>query len=158
MLQQADVVGQPQLADDEPEPPVPAGLGTLSASLTAVAEFLCIDPDLLAAAADSSAQATADEPTAAQLRSWVTVYSPSARGRTTRAATRTHPTPRSRPTSLAGLAVRPESRMTRYSISRSRRFPGRDLWGLFCYYRRRRDPHYSKTTDSSTTNTGHSCW
>jgi hypothetical protein len=61
-----------ELADEEPEPPVPAGLGTLGASLTAVAEFLCIDPDLLAASADGSAQAAADEPTAAQLRSWVT--------------------------------------------------------------------------------------
>ncbi|MFJ8581726.1 hypothetical protein [Micromonospora sp. NPDC093277] len=60
-----------ELDDDEPEPPVPAGLGTLDASLTAVAEFLCIDPDLIAAAAAASAQ-TAVEPTAAQLRSWVT--------------------------------------------------------------------------------------
>jgi hypothetical protein len=60
-----------ELADVEPEPLVPAGLGTLSASLTAVAEFLCIDPDLLAAAAAGSAQAAADEPTAAQLRTWV---------------------------------------------------------------------------------------
>jgi hypothetical protein len=59
-----------ELADDEPEPPVPAGLGTLDAPLTAVAGFLCIDPDLLAAAAAGSAQAAA-EPTAAQLRSWV---------------------------------------------------------------------------------------
>ena len=46
-----------ELADEEPEPPVPAGLGTLDASLTAVAEFLCIDPDLIAAAAAGSAQA-----------------------------------------------------------------------------------------------------
>jgi hypothetical protein len=61
-----------ELADDEPEPPVPAGLGTLDASLTAVAEFLCIEPDLLTAAAAGSARAAADEPTAAQLRSWVT--------------------------------------------------------------------------------------
>lgn len=60
-----------ELADEEPEPPVPAGLGTLRASLTAVAEFLCIDPDLIAAAAAGSAQAAADEPTAAQLRTWV---------------------------------------------------------------------------------------
>ncbi|WP_200215444.1 hypothetical protein [Micromonospora coerulea] len=59
-----------ELADEEPEPPVPAGLGTLDASLTAVAEFLCIDPDLIAAAAAASAQA-AVEPTAAQLRTWV---------------------------------------------------------------------------------------
>ncbi|WP_319461392.1 hypothetical protein [Micromonospora sp. RTP1Z1] len=60
-----------ELADDEPEPPVPAGMGTLDAPLTAAAEFLCIDPDLLAAAAAGSAQPAADEPTAAQLRTWV---------------------------------------------------------------------------------------
>ncbi|MFU8873283.1 hypothetical protein [Micromonospora sp. SL4-19] len=60
-----------ELTDEEPEPPVPAGLDTLDASLTAVAEFLCIDPDLIAAAAAASAQ-PAVEPTAAQLRSWVT--------------------------------------------------------------------------------------
>lgn len=59
------------VADDEPEPPVPAGLGTLDASLTAIAEFLCIDRDLLAAAAAGSSPATADEPTAARLRTWV---------------------------------------------------------------------------------------
>ncbi|GGM66584.1 hypothetical protein GCM10011608_59860 [Micromonospora sonchi] len=57
------------IADDEPEPPVPAGLGTLDAPLTAVAEFLRIDPDLIVAAAAGSAPA--DEPTAAQLRTWV---------------------------------------------------------------------------------------
>ena len=60
-----------ELDDDEPEPPVPAGMSTLDASLTAVAEFLCIDPDLIVAATAASAQAGV-EPTAAQLRSWVT--------------------------------------------------------------------------------------
>ncbi|TDC84665.1 hypothetical protein E1193_04900 [Micromonospora sp. KC606] len=60
-----------EIADDEPEPPVPAGLGTLDAPLTAVAEFLRIDPDLIAAAAAGSSPATVGEPTAAQLRSWV---------------------------------------------------------------------------------------
>ncbi|MEU7757619.1 hypothetical protein [Micromonospora aurantiaca (nom. illeg.)] len=60
-----------EIADDEPEPPVPARLGTLDASLTAVAEFLRIDPDLIAAAAAGSAPATSGEPTAAQLRTWV---------------------------------------------------------------------------------------
>ncbi|MFC0097805.1 hypothetical protein ACFFKH_09715 [Micromonospora marina] len=59
------------IADDEPEPPVPAGLGTLDAPLTAVAEFLRIDPDLIVAAAAGSAPATSGEPTAAQLRTWV---------------------------------------------------------------------------------------
>ncbi|MBQ1060907.1 hypothetical protein [Micromonospora sp. C41] len=60
-----------EIADDEPEPPVPARLGTLDASLTAVAEFLRIDPDLIAAAAAGPAPATSGEPTAAQLRTWV---------------------------------------------------------------------------------------
>ena len=61
-----------EIADDEPEPPVPAGLGALDAALTAVAEFLRIDPDLIAAAAAGSVSpAASDEPTAAQLRTWV---------------------------------------------------------------------------------------
>ncbi|SBT54291.1 hypothetical protein [Micromonospora narathiwatensis] len=60
-----------EIADDEPEPPVPTGLGTLDAPLTAVAEFLRIDPDLIAAAAAGSAPAASGEPAAAQLRTWV---------------------------------------------------------------------------------------
>lgn len=60
-----------EIADDEREPPVPAGMGTLDAPLTAVAEFLRIDPDLIAAAAAGSAPAASGEPTAAQLRKWV---------------------------------------------------------------------------------------
>jgi hypothetical protein len=43
------------------EPPVPPGLGTLSAGLSAVAAFLHIDPDLIAEAAGSSALLTADD-------------------------------------------------------------------------------------------------
>ncbi|MEU1968968.1 hypothetical protein ABZ541_14330 [Micromonospora sediminicola] len=58
------------ITDDEPEPPVPAGLDTLDAPLTAVAEFLRIDPDLIVAAAVGSAPAASGEPTAAQLRTW----------------------------------------------------------------------------------------
>jgi hypothetical protein len=61
-----------EVSDDEPEPSVPAGLATLDAPLTAVAEFLCIDRDLIAAAAAGSPSATAAEPTSAQLRTWVT--------------------------------------------------------------------------------------
>ncbi|MGV9370758.1 hypothetical protein [Micromonospora tulbaghiae] len=60
-----------EIADDEPEPPVPAGLDTLDAPLTAVAEFLRIDPDLIAAAAAGSPPDASGEPTAAQLRKWV---------------------------------------------------------------------------------------
>lgn len=60
-----------EIADDEPEPSVPAGLGALDAALTAVADFLRIDPDLIAAAAAGSSPATPGEPTAAQLRTWI---------------------------------------------------------------------------------------
>jgi hypothetical protein len=60
-----------ELADDEPEPPVPTGLGALDPPLTAIAGFLCIDRDLVAAAAAGSPPATTDEPTAARLRAWV---------------------------------------------------------------------------------------
>ncbi|MBL6280089.1 hypothetical protein JMF97_28405 [Micromonospora fiedleri] len=59
-----------EIADDEPEPPVPAGLGALNAPLTAAAEFLRIDPDLIAAAAAGSTPTASGEPTA-QLRTWV---------------------------------------------------------------------------------------
>jgi hypothetical protein len=48
-------------------------LATLDAPLTAVAEFLCIGRDLIAAAAAGSPSATGAEPTAAQLRTWVTL-------------------------------------------------------------------------------------
>lgn len=51
--------------------PSPAGLGTLDAALTGVAEFLRIDPDLIATAAAGSSPAASGEPTTAQLRTWV---------------------------------------------------------------------------------------
>ncbi|SCL17631.1 hypothetical protein [Micromonospora inyonensis] len=60
-----------EIADDEAEPPVPAGLGTLDESLTAVAEFLRVDSDLIAAAAAGSSPVASGEPTAAKLRTWV---------------------------------------------------------------------------------------
>jgi hypothetical protein len=47
--------------DADTEPPVPAGLGKLSAPLRAVADFLDIDQDLLAAAAEASADAGEDD-------------------------------------------------------------------------------------------------
>jgi hypothetical protein len=43
-----------EVADEETEPPVPAGLGNLSASLQAIADFLDIDEDLIAVAAAAS--------------------------------------------------------------------------------------------------------
>jgi len=50
------------------EPPVPRGLGALSAPLTALAEFLRLDQDLLAAAAEAGAEVD-DE--AGRFRVWV---------------------------------------------------------------------------------------
>jgi len=43
-----------EVDDEDTEPPVPAGLGNLSASLQAVVDFLKIDEDLIAVAAASS--------------------------------------------------------------------------------------------------------
>lgn len=60
-----------ELDDDEPEPPVPAGLAKLSGALQALAEFLRLDTDLLAVAATASRPLTEKEPSAAELRRWV---------------------------------------------------------------------------------------
>jgi hypothetical protein len=48
------------LDDAEVEPPVPAGLGGLSAPLKAVVDFLRIDPDLIAVAAQASSDLVPD--------------------------------------------------------------------------------------------------
>ncbi|WP_405135389.1 hypothetical protein [Nocardia sp. NBC_01388] len=57
--------------DDEPEPPVPAGLRTLTAPQRALAEFLRLDPDLLhvAAAASPDLCRASDDPAA--LAAWI---------------------------------------------------------------------------------------
>jgi hypothetical protein len=47
-------VGAGEVADDELEPAVPVGLASLSPSLRTVSEFLHVDGDLLAAAAEAS--------------------------------------------------------------------------------------------------------
>lgn len=59
-----------ELEDDETEPPVPPGLGALSAALKALAEFLYIDEDLLAVAAERSG-ALPQGPSASDLRRWI---------------------------------------------------------------------------------------
>jgi len=59
------------LEDDEVEPPVPAGLAQLSASLESLAEFLRIDTYLLQAAAASSAPLADREPRPAEIRQWL---------------------------------------------------------------------------------------
>jgi hypothetical protein len=65
-----------ELDEDEPEPPVPAGLRSLSASLGAVADFLYIDPDLISAAAAASRPVTSTGPSAAHLQRWITSLPP----------------------------------------------------------------------------------
>ncbi|WP_319462005.1 hypothetical protein [Micromonospora sp. RTP1Z1] len=60
-----------EVDDDDPEPPVPAGLGTLSGPQHAFAEFLRLDPDLLAVAAETSGPLKTKAPSAAALSRWV---------------------------------------------------------------------------------------
>jgi hypothetical protein len=60
-----------ELDDDEAEPPVPAGLATLSGPLQALADFLRLDSDLLDVAAAASRPLTEKGPSAAVLRRWV---------------------------------------------------------------------------------------
>jgi hypothetical protein len=59
-----------EIADKEPSPPVPAGLGRLSASLESLIDFLAIDEDLVAVAAESSAPLSAG-PNLEDLNIWI---------------------------------------------------------------------------------------
>jgi hypothetical protein len=58
------------LDDHDLEPPVPAGLAQLSASLEALAEFLRIDPDLIGVAATAS-RPIDGEPKPADVSAWL---------------------------------------------------------------------------------------
>jgi hypothetical protein len=60
-----------ELDDAEPEPPVPPGLGSLSGPLMALADFLRLDPDLLAAAAEASPSLRPKTISAAALSRWI---------------------------------------------------------------------------------------
>jgi hypothetical protein len=60
-----------EVGEDEPEPPVPPGLGELTAGLRALADFLRIDEDLIAAASERSPQAD-ESPTDEALARWIT--------------------------------------------------------------------------------------
>lgn len=59
------------VVDEDPEPLVPPGLGTLTASQSALAEFLCLDQDLLEEAARSSVETHAEAVDAGALRRWL---------------------------------------------------------------------------------------
>jgi hypothetical protein len=57
--------------DEDVEPPVPAGLGRLSASLESLVEFLRLDTDLLHVAAMASPPLADSEPKPAEVRQWL---------------------------------------------------------------------------------------
>ncbi|GAA0405780.1 hypothetical protein Acor_41290 [Acrocarpospora corrugata] len=57
--------------EDELEPPVPPGLGSLTAAQRALADFLRLDEDLLAVAAAASPVAQTVNPDRAVLRAWI---------------------------------------------------------------------------------------
>jgi hypothetical protein len=57
--------------DDQPEPPVPAGLAHLSEALCSLREFLDIDTDLLDAAAELSPDIEAAVPSSDVLAGWI---------------------------------------------------------------------------------------
>lgn len=59
-----------EMEDDEPEPPVPPGLGTPSGALKAFADFLRLDPDLVQVAAERSPPMAAG-PGDAALPGWI---------------------------------------------------------------------------------------
>jgi hypothetical protein len=60
-----------ELDEDEVEPPVPPGLDALSGPLSSLADFLRLDQDLLAAAAEASGKLAAQAPSEADLAQWV---------------------------------------------------------------------------------------
>jgi hypothetical protein len=59
------------LDDDELEPPVPPGMGSLTASLQGFADFFRIDEDMLAVAAAASQTAQPSEEDQAELARWI---------------------------------------------------------------------------------------
>jgi hypothetical protein len=60
-----------ELDQDMPEPPMPANLGTLSSALSSLVEFLRIDPDLLAAAAQNSPRTKSAPANRKAMAAWV---------------------------------------------------------------------------------------
>ena len=60
-----------EIAEDTPEPPVPPGLGKLTAPLDCLADFLGIDGDLIAAAAERSPDEQVSTPSRKEVDEWV---------------------------------------------------------------------------------------
>lgn len=64
-------IGNGELCDDDREPPLPDGLKTLTPAQNALAEFLMLDPDWLAAAAETSSSLAAGSEDADRFDSWL---------------------------------------------------------------------------------------
>jgi hypothetical protein len=60
-----------EIRDDAPEPPVPPGIGKLNAALDCLADFLGIDADLIAAAAERSPEEHVSTLTRKEIGEWV---------------------------------------------------------------------------------------
>lgn len=71
-------VSRGELAGDDIEPPLPAGLRTLTPAQAALTEFLLIDPDWLAAAAETSADLGDQADDAPAINAWLDVQDPDA--------------------------------------------------------------------------------
>ena len=65
-----------ELDDADLEPPLPAGLKTLTPAQTALTEFLLIDPDWLAAAAEASEDLTVPAGADSALDDWLALQTP----------------------------------------------------------------------------------
>ncbi|MGZ0079226.1 hypothetical protein [Methylomonas sp. YC3] len=68
-------VGNEELGDEDIEPPLPAGLQTLTPAQTALTEFLQIDPDWLAAAANASPPLAERDTTNPDIDLWLATQS-----------------------------------------------------------------------------------
>lgn len=69
-------VGSEEVADEDLEPALPAGLKTLTPAQTALAEFLRIPPDWLAAAAADSADLASPGDAAPAIDTWLALQTP----------------------------------------------------------------------------------
>ena len=62
-----------ELADDDVEPPIPPGMAALNAPLRSLADFLRLDEDLIAVAAEASEEQKDSSPSPQELKRWVEV-------------------------------------------------------------------------------------
>ncbi|MGZ4960830.1 MAG: hypothetical protein ACXV7J_16440 [Methylomonas sp.] len=68
-------LGNEELGDEDIEPPLPAGLQSLTPAQTALTEFLQIDPDWLAAAADASPPLVESDTVNPDIDRWIATQS-----------------------------------------------------------------------------------